>query len=57
MEDPLDFLRKMTIFAHGELLDFGEHNSQEFVIMTLNESFANFLMIDNPLIIKELRVH
>ena len=57
MEDSLDFLRKMTIFAHGELLDFGERDSQESVIMTSFESFANFLMIDNPLIIKELRIY
>lgn len=57
MADLLDFLRKMTIFAHGELLDFGEQNSQESVIMTSTESFANFLMKDNPLIIKELRIY
>lgn len=50
-------MRKMTIFAHGELLNLGEQNSQESEIKTSNESFANFLMIDNPLIIKELRIY
>ena len=57
MNKSLVILRKMTIFAHGELLNLGEQNSQESEIKTSNESFANFLMIDNPLIIKELRIY